>query len=255
MEQDKNLINSILRAIELLNLFSKEKKELGITELSKGMNLHKSSVHRIAKTLEFAGWLERTPHNGKYKLGMKILDVSSTILKTYDYRDIIWQGMRELKDAAHETIVLSAYTDLWGICVDLIEAENHITYTSKLGHKTPVYSGATGKILLAYQDEKEIQRVIANGLQRYTANTILSEDELRANLTEIRERGYALSFEETDEGVSAIGAPILDGSGELIYGISIVGPTERLKEKGIDVLVNLLLAKSGEITSRIGRLT
>lgn len=255
MEQDKNLINSILRAIELLNLYSKDKKELGITDISRCMKLHKSSVHRIVKTLESVGWLEQNPVTEKYKLGMKILDVGSTILKTYDYRDVIWQGMRELKDAVHETIVLSAYTDLWGICVDLIEAENYITYTSKLGHKTPVYSGATGKILLAYQPEEEVRRVIDNGLQRYTKNTITTEEGLRKNLQEIRERGYALSFEETDEGVSAIGAPIFDGRGELIYGISIVGPTERLKEKGIDQLVRLLLGKSTAITGRISKLT
>ncbi|WP_324825483.1 IclR family transcriptional regulator [Sinanaerobacter sp. ZZT-01] len=249
--QQKNHINSILRAIELLNLFGKDAKEMGISEISRKMNLHKSSVYRIVKTLEFAGWLEQNSVTDKYKLGMKIMDVGSTILKTYDYKDVISKGMRELMAEVHETIVLSTYTDLCGICIDLIEAENYITYTSKLGHKTPVYSGATGKILLAYQSEEEIQRVIEHGLTRFTPNTISNEEELRSNLKEIREKGYATSFEETDPGVSAIGGPIFNGKKELIYGISIVGPTERLKQKNIEHLIELVIEKSKEITQKI----
>lgn len=254
-ESDKNLINSIIRAIDLLYLYTKDTNELGITEISRMMQLHKSSVHRIVRTLEHMGWLEQNPVTEKYKLGMKIMDVGSTLLKSYDYRDVINQGMRELMAEVHETIVLSTYTDLWGICVDLIEAQNYITYTSKLGHKTPVYSGATGKILLAWQSEEEIQRVIDNGLQRYTPNTITDEATLRQDLKRIREKGYALSFEETDPGVGAIGGPIFNGKDEMIYGISIVGPVERLKEKGVDHLVDVLLKKCVEISHRIENLS
>ena len=79
--EDKTLINSIIRAIELLNLYDKDTKALGITELAKLMGLHKSSVHRIVKTLEYMGWLEQDPVTSKYKLGMKIMDVGSTLLK------------------------------------------------------------------------------------------------------------------------------------------------------------------------------
>lgn len=251
MEQDKNHINSIIRAVELLNLYKKDTKELGITEISRLMDLHKSSVFRIVRTLECVGWLEQNPATDKYKLGIKIMDIASTIIKSYDYKEVIAQGMRELKDLVGETIVLSVYTDLWGICIDQIEAENTISYTSKLGHKTPVHSGATGKILLAYQKEEEIQRVIKNGLKRYTQNTITDGEALLKNLKEIRANGYATSFEETDPGVSALGAPILNKNHEIIYGISIVGPTERLREKGMEKLIQILVAKSIEITDRI----
>ncbi|RKI71157.1 IclR family transcriptional regulator [bacterium 1xD42-67] len=252
--EDKTLINSIIRAIELLNLYDKDTKALGITELAKLMGLHKSSVHRIVKTLEYMGWLEQDPVTSKYKLGMKIMDVGSTLLKIYDHHDIINQGMRELMLQVHETIVLSTYTDLCGICVDVIEAENHITYTSKLGHKTPVCSGATGKTLLAWQSEEEIQRVISCGLRRYTPNTITDEGALRRDLQKIRSRGYALSFEETDPGVGAVGAPIFDGQGRLLYGISIVGPVERLREKGVGFLAETLMEKCRDIMDKIAKI-
>lgn len=254
-ELDKNLINSIIRAIDLLYLYNKEEKELGITEIARRMKLHKSSVYRIVRTLESKGWLEQNPDTERYKLGMKIMDVGSTLLNTYDYHDVINRGMKELMREVHETVVLSAYTDLWGICVDLVEAENYISYTSKLGHKTPVYSGATGKILLAWQSEEEIQRVIDRGLKPYTPQTITEEEALREELKKIRSKGYALSFEETDPGVGAIGAPIFNGHGEMIYGVSIVGPVDRLKEKGIDTLVSKLQRKCREIDSRIRNLS
>jgi len=255
MNQDKDHINSIVRAIELLYLYSKDVNELGITEISRMMDLHKSSVYRIVRTLEYMGWLEQNSNTEKYKLGVKIMDIASTVLKTYDYKDILSKGMRDLKDLVHETIVLSVYTDLYGICIDLIEAENYINYTSKLGHKTPLYSGATGKILLAYQSEENIKKVIANGLNSYTTNTITSEEALRKNLAEIRENGYAISFEETDPGVSAIAVPIFNKKNEVIYGISIVGPTMRLREKGIDKLINIILEKGKEISDNIGHIS
>jgi len=251
-DQDKTLINSIIRAVELLNLYDKDTKELGITDFARMMGLHKSSVHRIAKTLEYIGWLEQNPDTNKYKLGMKIMDVGSTLLNTYDYRDIINQGMRDLMLQVHETVVLSTYTDLWGICVDMVEGgDNHIMFTSKLGHKTPVYSGATGKTLLAWQSEQEVQRVIDHGLHRYTPNTITDEAALRRDLARIRHRGYALSFAETDPGVGAVGAPVFNRHGQLLYGISIVGPVDRLKEKGIEFLAETLMQKCKDIMNKI----
>lgn len=251
MEQNNQYINSIVRAVELLNLYQSGERELGITEIARRMKLHKSSVHRIVRTLEHLGWLEQNPDSEKYKLGLGILDVAGVLLKTYDYREVISASMRELKNAVGETIVLSVYTNHTGVCIDLVEAENRITYTSKLGHPTPVYSGATGKILLAYQDPAEVDYTVAAGLKQFTPGTIVTEEALRADLAEIRKNGYATSFEETDYGVSAIGAPIFSGNGALLYGLSIVGPTERLREKGVEALIKAVADEAANITGRI----
>ena len=104
------------------------------------------------------------------------------------------------------------------------------------------------------QSEEEIQRVIGCGLRRYTPNTITDEGALRRDLQKIRSRGYALSFEETDPGVGAVGAPIFNGQGQLLYGISIVGPVERLREKGIGSLAETLMEKCRDIMEKIAKI-
>lgn len=255
MESDKNHINSIIRAIELLGLFSKSERELGVSEISRRMGLHKSSAFRIVRTLEHVGWLEQNAETERYKLGVRILDVAGVVLKSYDYRDFISATLRELKNDIGETAVLSVYTNNGGVCIDVVEADNQVSYTSKLGHHTPVYSGATGKILLAYQSEEEVKRVIEKGLEKLTPNTIITEEKLRADLADIRARGYATSFEETDYGVSAVGVPIFDRDGALLYGLSIVGPTERLREKGIDMLIEKAVSTGKALTEKVNALS
>lgn len=245
-------INSIIRAVELLSIFNENERELGITEISKKMNLHKSSVYRIVKTLESVGWLDQNTSNSKYRLGMCILDVSSVILNNYDYRDVINSEMHKLMQETGETVILSVYTNIGGVCVDIVEANSYIIYTSKLGQKTPVYSGATGKILLAYQSDAEIQSVIEMGLKPYTPYTITDPDDLREELNKIRVNGYAISMEETDPGVGAVGVPVFSNRGNMVYSLSIVAPVDRMRKKGVRYLIEKAQSTSQEITRHIG---
>lgn len=236
MERDKELINSIIRAVDIIDLIKTEKRDLGATEVSEMLKLNKSSTYRILRTLAYTGLLKKNSETNKYKLGVKIIDLASGLVNSYDYKNSIFHNMRKLKNMVNETTVLSIYTDLAGVCIDQIEVENTIIYSSKVGRTTPLHSGATGKILLAYQSEEVINKVIENGLEKYTKNTIISGMELRKELEKIRNNGYAISCAETDSGVMSIAVPIFYKN-KLLYGLSIVGPIERMKDKGIDWLI------------------
>lgn len=250
MERDKELINSIIRAVDILDLIKSKKRELGATEISEMLDCNKSSTYRILRTLAHTGMLNKNHETNKYKLGVKTIDLASEFVNSYNYKDTIFSYMKKLKDKVMETTVLSVYTDLEGICIEQMEVENTIKYSSKIGYATPLHSGAAGKILLAYQSEEVIDKIIDNGLKKYTENTIVTGVELKKEIENIREKEYAISYAETDRGVISIAVPIFY-KGELLYGLSVVGSMDRMNDKGIEWLIENIVKAGLEINNEI----
>lgn len=254
MNDDNNIINSVVRAIHILRLYDEENKYIGITDMSKRMDLPKSTIHRLVKTLESEGWLVKDLKTDKYKLGFDILSVASVIRGQYDFKDIAVKEMRNLSKEVNETVILSVYTKYSGICIEKIDPQNKIKLISEPGQVIPLHSGATGKILLAYAPEEDIKKVLSGELEKYTENTITDPNILLNEIKEIKINGYALSEGESDEGSLGIGVPILDKSGNLIYGLSIAGPLGRMEGKGIDILIEKTKNTADKISKKLNLL-
>lgn len=250
MDKDKELINSIINAVDILDILKLSNKELGATEIAEKLGINKSSTYRILRTLAYTGMISKNSDTNKYKLGVKTVDLASGIVNSYDYKDTIFKYMKMLKEEVAETTVLSVYTDLIGVCIEQIEVENTIKYSSKIGYATPLHSGAAGKILLAYQSDEIVDKVIENGLKKYTENTIISGNQLKKEIENIRNSGYAISYAETDIGVMSIAVPIFYKD-NLLYGLSIVGSMDRMKDKGIQWLIDKVVKSGNEVNKEI----
>ncbi|SKC53921.1 IclR family transcriptional regulator [Maledivibacter halophilus] len=246
-----NEINSIKRAIKILNLYKGDIKYLGITDISKAINLHKTTVHRIVKTLESEGWLVQNKHSEKYRLGFKILNIASEIRNQYDFKEIILEEMESLCNQVDETVMLSVYTKNGGICLEKVETKAVIKLTSQPGRNIPLHCGATGKILLAYAPEEDVNQLIKNGLKKYTENTVTDGEVLIKQLKDIKRKGYVISKAENDDGALGIGAPIFDDKKNLLYGLSIAGPIERVETKGVDLLLKKVIDSAENISKKI----
>jgi IclR family transcriptional regulator, KDG regulon repressor len=253
MQDEKNQggINSILRAISILNLYRGGIKKLGITEMSKALKLPKSTIYRIVSTLEKEKWLIKDKDSEKYMLGFGILLISNEIRNQYDVKDIILEEMRSLSREVGETVFLSVYSNYMGICIERVEAENKIKLTSETGQVTPLHCGATGKVLLAYAPAEDIEKILEKDLERRTENTVTDKNILLKQLEEIRRNGYVISKAECDEGALGIGAPILDKDGQLLYGLSIAGPIERFESKGTDFIITKLIDAASRTSEKL----
>lgn len=250
-EKDDQYINSIIRAIDILNLYKNGQIYFGITEISKILQLHKTTVFRVVKTLESKGWLIKNEITNQYKLGFDILEVASSVSRDFSNRDIIFEEMKKLAKEFNENVVLHVYHDYNAMCIERIEAQNVVKIASEIGSRTPLHAGASSKIVLAYQSTEIIKDVISRGLKKFTDNTITDENVLLEDLSKIRKLGYAISFGEIDEGVSAVAVPIIDDRGELLYGLSIVAPTSRMEIKGIEKIKIRLLDSTKDISAKI----
>jgi len=250
----RNYINSIKRAFKILDLYEENIKYLGISEIARALNLNKSTVHRIVKTLKKEEILIQDSESQKYKLGYRVLEIAHKMRKQYNHKDIAIEEMEKLRDKTGEAVLLSVYTNIGGVCIEKVETKNKIKLSSKAGHTTPLHAGATGKILLAFAGEEEIEKVLSNRLKNYTENTITDPDILKKQLKDIREKGYIISWGEVDKGAIGIGAPILDQDGSLNYGLSLAGPEERIKKFGLDKIIKDVKETAEKISNKISLL-
>ena len=245
---EKNTINSIKRAIQILNLYRDGERYIGITEMARRLDLSKTTVFRVVRSLEAEGWLVQSSDSSKYGLGFEILAVASSLYRRYDWRDIVLEVMTDLKNVVDETVILSAYAVDAGICIEKVDCAEQIKLASERGQIIPLHAGATGKTLLANLPKEERKRILQKELVRYTDRTLVDPEKLWEELDQIQKQGYAVTTGESNEGAMAIGVPIFDREGKLLYGLSVAGPLERMQQMGEEFLKESIIRAAEQMT-------
>ncbi|AYO29631.1 IclR family transcriptional regulator [Biomaibacter acetigenes] len=252
MKQDKAIIQSVDRALRILELF-REESSLGLTQIAERMDLAKSTVYGLVATLETHHYLEQDPDNGKYRLGIRLLELGELFNQRLDLRREAVPIMRDLVEKYSETVQLSILDGTDVVYIDLIEAPTSIRYTSRIGKRVQAHCAATGKAMLADLPEDVIDKIYSNKtLVTPTPRSISNIVLLKEHLKLIRQQGYSIDDEELDLGVRGAGASIKNKNGRAIAGISLGGPTSRVthdmvREFGLAVKEAALL-----ISQRLG---
>ncbi len=246
------ILSSVKKALELLDHFTVERPELGLAEISREVDAHKSSVFRVLTTLEAAGFLEKDPLSGKYRLGLKILDLAGRVWGCHDIRQIAAPFMEELARQTEEVIHLAV---LDGADIVYLEKKGQgqiLTVATRVGGRNPAYASSMGKILLADLSESELKGILGQGkLKKLTPNTIDEIPKLIKELASIRKQGFALDNEETFPGIRCVGAPIRDARGRVIAAVSATVPAQRMDDKRIRELWRLVTNTARMISERV----
>jgi DNA-binding IclR family transcriptional regulator len=246
------MLSSVKKALELLDHFTAERPELSLAEISREVDAHKSSVFRVLTTLEAAGFLEKDPQSGKYRLGLKILDLAGRVWGRHDIRQIATPYMEELARETGEVIHLAV---LDGADIVYLEKKGQgqiLTVATRVGGRNPAYASSMGKILLADLSESELKAVLGRGkLQKLTPNTITEMPRLTEELNRIREQGFALDNEETFPGIRCVGAPIRDAGGKVIAAVSVTVPAQRMNDERVRELWRLVTGTARMISERV----
>lgn len=249
----RGINQSIDRTLQVLELFSVEKPEWGVTEISEALNFYKSTVHGILSTLEARGFIEKNPVTGKYWLGIKFLELGSVVLKELDVRTVAQPYMEKLSREFNETVHLGVLVEGEVLSIEQKESSQSLRLQMYIGKRAPLHCTAVGKALMAYlPDEKITEIVNTHGLRRYTEHTITDLDALKAELEKIRAQGYAVDNMEHEEGVRCIAAPIRDSSGEVVASMSISGPAYRINEQNDAAIAARVKACCEEISAKMG---
>ncbi|MFM1651728.1 IclR family transcriptional regulator [Brevibacillus sp. B_LB10_24] len=251
--RDTSSVQSVDRALYVLELLKENVDGLGITELAHRMGLAKSTVHRLLTSLKNQGYVRQDPQSECYLLGLKLIELGSVVSQSLEIRKIANPIMNQLVLETGETSHLVLLQEGEVVYIEKIESPYTIRMYSLIGKRAPVHCTGVGKAIIAHIPEEEVRKIVEQkGLPRFTANTITSFDELIANLQEIRERGYSLDEEEHEPGIYCVAAPILNHSGQPVAGLSVSGPTMRMDEEKIRLCMDRVVFYAREISKHLG---
>ena len=246
-------IQAIERAVSILNAFSPEDPELGVTELAERLGLHKSTVHRFMVNLDAAGLVERNPRTGRYRLGLRIFELGGLVMQQMNLWDEALPFLEGLVHDTGETGHLAVLDGGEAIYIERVEARRALRVPSAIGRGYPAHATNLGKVLLADLPRERVEEIVAErGLAAYTPNTITDLDQLEGELDRIRALGYAVDNEEYDEGLRCIGAPVRDHSGHVVAALGIGGPVTRITPDRVNELAELVMTAARGLSRRLG---
>jgi len=246
-------VNSVDRALVILEYLGTQTKEVGVRELGQAIGLSKSSVHRILQTLRARGFVKWNPDNARYSLGMRAFEVGCGILRSMEAHAVAKPYLEQLVANLGETAFLGVLDDADLVVIDKIDGRRSVRMYADIGSRRPLHSTAIGKALLAHLERAEIDRIIAaKPLTRYTKNTITDPEALRAELDKIRRLGYAEDNEEMEDGLYCVGAPLFNYSGKPVASISISVPKIGQQNVQKDRLIKAVVQAAQEISAKLG---
>jgi DNA-binding IclR family transcriptional regulator len=245
---------SLAHGLDILLLYDTSTPLFTVAEISKRLGYSQSKTYRLIRTLIKYNLLQENHGTARYALGLNALRIGLLAQQNLNLPAIAHPLMKELALLTKETVLLTAVNGTKGIVLDRVESEEPIRYSLfQPGASIPLHCGASSKILMAFLPEEGWDRIIAKeGLKRYTPNTIIDEKQLKAHLREIRKKGYAFSDQEVDRDVRGVAAPIFNGLGELVMGLSVAGPAYRIKKKKIGSCGKLVVQYAQKISSHLG---
>lgn len=253
-EKSEYMIQAVSHALDLMEKFSEETPELGITDLSKKLKLHKNNVFRLLATLETRGYVEQNRVTGNYHLGLKTLELRKNFIRQMDLLPQARPILLELAHECNETCYVAVMKEFRSVYLDVVETPQVVRIVSRIGSRLPAHCTAAGKVQLAYLPEKELESFFeSRELTHFTPNTITDQEKLRRHLREIADQGYAIDDEELEAGVRGVAAPIHNYEDRVTGALIISGPSMRFSDERIKrELAPLLVRAAREISTKLG---
>lgn len=247
------VIQSLARATNILEYLSDYRSGDGLSNISRGVGLSKSTTHSIITSLEKLGYVQQDQVSGKYALGLKLFELGQVVHASMDLRSIAMPYLHSLAQRYQETVHLAVLSKGEVIYIDKVDSPRSIRIISHVGGRNPAHCTGVGKVLLAGLSEEELERVIRDKkLHRFTPNTITEPGKLKIHLAKVRQDGYAQDEEEIEVGLSCVAAPIKNYHGVVIAAISVSGPTGRVANSNICELTTHVVDAARHISAQLG---
>lgn len=250
----RNGLQTVDRAVSVLEILAR-RGEAGVTEVAGLLDVHKSTASRLLGALEARDLVEQAVDRGKYRLGFGIVRLAGAVTGGLDITRQSQAVCERLAADIGETVNIAVLREHYAVNLYQVRGPGAVGAHNWVGHMTPVHATSSGKILLAYLPDAERAAVLkAVRLKKLTARTLDDRAKLEEDLGQARERGYAMTLEELEEGLHAMSAPVRAGGGEVVAAISASGPAYRLTEERMREFAPVLLQGAAEISHRMGYL-
>jgi DNA-binding IclR family transcriptional regulator len=244
-------VNAVERAFNILELLVEKSRKLTISEISRRLNIPKSSTYLIVRTLERRGYVQRD-EEGRYGLSFRLLKFSHAVLQNLEVRQLAVPFLKQLVHMTGCSVRLGCLEQGEVVIVEKEDTPGLIRINSWIGRRMEAYCTALGKALLAFSPEEQLEGVIARGLRKHTKRTITEAEKLKLELERVRRLGYALNDEENAPEVRAIAAPIFDHQGKVVAALGIAGTARQIPTEAISKLAGIVKEKAKQLSKELG---
>lgn len=255
MIEQEPKVKSLAKALRVLECFSVQQPEFGITELADRLGVTKSNVHNIVSTFQQLGYIQKMP-NGKYALGLKMLEYAFIINQHLGYPKAVYDVLLETAGLTNQVVYFGipyGQDVLYLYVAHPIARMNELPYREILGEKAPLCSTGIGKAILAFFPEEEWLERIPEHLPRFTPNTLTNRDDIIDELKRVHRRGYAIDNNEREANLRCVGVPVYNAAGQLVAGISTSGPAHIMTDEKLMECANILRSAALKMKQRIYR--
>lgn len=246
-------LSSTEKALKILMAFAPHNQEMGTLELSKKLDLHKSTVSRLLHLLKDQEFLQQNPDTKKYILGPAVAEIGKAVSRSLNNNivSIAQPYLNDLSDTVGESVALEVLSGTNVVLAHQVEGQQHIRFTFTLGEQTPLHVAAGAKAILAFSPPDLVKRCLKKKFVPYTAHTILSKVKYREVLKEVRESGVSFDRGERHEDTYAMGAPVFGNEGRPVAAVVIAGPSFRFTPEFMDQAVFHLKQTAQQISQRL----
>ena len=240
-------VAAVERAAAVLDTLA-EGGELGTNEIARRTSLHPSSVSRLLATLVDAGLAEHVSESGRYRLGLRLVELGNAVLARLDLREVARPHLRALVEETGETATLSAPGDPDAITVDFVQSASSVQSVARVGRPSVAHATATGKVALAFGDVS----LPTGRLHAFTERTIVDRARLDREVRGVRDQGWAQAVGEREDDLNAVAAPVRGSRGELVAVLGVQGPAPRFDAKAMAGAIEALLARAAAVSDALG---
>ena len=250
MADDTSPVRAVTRAMDVL--LSLEDGPQSLAKIADATGLTKPTAHRLLATLSRNQLVIQNPWTSDYMLGPGCLGIANAVLNGLGGLGLMAQDILEgLAKASQESVALHVPAGTQRVCVAQVPSPQPVRYTADVGAAKPMYTGAMGKVLLAFANDQDRRELFSRlTLLPVTPLTITSLDELETQLGEVRNQGYAVSRGEQADGVASVSAPVFAATGHIMAAVSVLGPSTRMTDDVV-AKVHPMVVRAGQDISRL----
>ncbi len=248
------LIQSVAHALDVLEQFSGEQDELGVTELSRRLKLHKNNVFRLLATLEARGYIEQNKSTENYRLGIRCLQLGRNYI---EQQGLVRQARAILAELAHkarESAFVAIARRHGMVALEAADPSNRVVKIESLvGELLPLHCTAVGKVHLAFEPEEQVNVQLGEELKRYTEHTIVERPALLEQLRSVAQQGYAADIGEFIEDVASVAVPVRDYTRSVVAALAVAGPAYRMSSERItQELAQMVIEAGRKLSEKLG---
>jgi DNA-binding IclR family transcriptional regulator len=251
--RDESPSVAVERALAMLEAVAQEPEGLSNAEISRKLQIPKSSASYILRTLEKQAYLNRDPQTGKYRVGLKILSLSRGALSGIDVREVALPVMRHLVEKTNLTCHLAILDGPEAVYIEKVEPTGFIRMDTWVGRRMRVHATSVGKAIAAHISPERLEKILAtSGMEKRTPKTITTLPRLLKDLERVRVQGYAVDDEENNMGARCVGAPVFNQQGVIEASVGLSGTTNQVNSQTMPRILEALKDAARHISLQLG---